>query len=159
MNNLPEDHQKYYKAFCNTQPNQIECMSRKVSSWKFGDSDKMAEELLNSVLSGAKTATSGLVISQEYYKESLPEVGERSIILDGKNAPRCIIETTKVLIIPYHEVDEDYALKEGEGFTSLKDWQVAHHAFFTRECKRMNTQFDENMKVVCEEFKVIYSSS
>lgn len=46
--------------------------------------------------------------------------------------------------------------KEGEGNQSLDDWREGHQAFFTEALAECNQVFDENMLIVCEEFKVIW---
>jgi len=149
----------YWKSFCQTLPvnKKDSCPSYKIDAWAFGDSSKMADDLLKYVLSGEKTATTGLLA--EYNHEQIPvtEVGQRSVILDGEKQPRCIIETTNVEVKAYNEVDERFALAEGEGFKSLKDWQEAHWTFFSRRCSILGIEPSETMTVICEEFKVIFT--
>lgn len=47
--------------------------------------------------------------------EPFPKENELSVILDSKENAICIIETTKVEVIPFKEVSKDHAYKEGEG--------------------------------------------
>ena len=44
-----------------------------------------------------------------------PRENELEIIHDSKENAICIIETTKVEVIPFKEVSENHAYKEGEG--------------------------------------------
>ena len=51
---------------------------------------------------------------------------------------------------------KEHAFKEGEGDRSLEYWREVHKKFF-REClEEYGLEFSENMKVVCEEFEVVY---
>ena len=122
-------------------------------SWSFGvDPD----ELLRLVLEGKKTATSSLHYFYVIENEDLPKVGEYSVILDSNNNAGCIIKTTNVTILPFNEVSESQAFKEGEGNQSLKYWQDVHEEFFKKCLDEINVSFDENMLVVYEEFEIVY---
>lgn len=123
---------------------------------KFGDSPEMVDELLVPVLAGIKTATCSAVWEWEHDNEAIPHVGMLSVILNGKDEPACIIETTEVTIKKYNEVDEQFASDEGEGDRSLNYWRKAHEGFFTRTLARIGKKFSEDMPLVCERFKVVY---
>jgi uncharacterized protein YhfF len=53
-------------------------------------------------------------------------------------------------------VPEEHAYKEGEGDSSLAYWREVHQAFFTQEMILIHRTFDEGMRVVCEEFELVY---
>ena len=121
-------------------------------AWGFGtDADYLAEL----VKTGKKTATSSAHIFYEIEDEELPKEGEMSIILDSADEAVCIIKTTKVYVVPFNQVTEDHAAKEGEGDCSLEYWRKVHREFFTEELKEIEKEFEENMLVVCEEFVVL----
>jgi uncharacterized protein YhfF len=86
----------------------------------------------------------------------IPEVGMKSIVLDGDGEPLCIIETTEVQIRPYNEVDAQFAFEEGEGDRSLAYWREAHWRFFSRVLAKIGREPVANMPLVCERFQVIY---
>ena len=90
---------------------------------KFGDSPEMADDLLEPVLSGLKTATCSGLWEWEHEGGSIPKPGLLSVIVDGKDEPRCIIETVEVNLKNYSEVDSDFARDEGEGDLSLDYWR------------------------------------
>ena len=122
-------------------------------AWSFGgDPDGLA----NLVARGIKTATCSAYELYEIEGEALPEIGERSVILDSKENAICIIETTKVYLKRFDEVAADHAFKEGEGDRSLTYWRKVHRDFFEGEMKTVGRHFDEKMMLVCEEFGVIY---
>ena len=56
----------------------------------------------------------------------------------------------------YNQVSYDHAFKEGEGDRSLEYWRMVHESFLNDELASVNRTFDENTKVVCEEFAVVY---
>ena len=122
-------------------------------AWAFGDD---SDGLAQLVVDGIKTATSSAYIFYELENEEIPKVGEYSVILNSKDEAVCIIQTTQVYIVPFHEVSEKHAYKEGERNRTLQDWREIHESFFKNEFKQVNIEFSEDMLVVCEEFQVVY---
>ena len=118
---------------------------RSLRSFAFGDSPGLADELLELVLKGVKTATCS---TEDEPNTSTP--GERWIVLDGRGMPRCVIETTEVTYRRYNEVDATFAHDEGEGDRSLTYWRKAHREYFGRLGK-----FSEDMMLMCERFRLV----
>ena|SRR5271165_2282218 len=79
-------------------------------TFAFGDSAALADQLLELVIKGVKTATCS---TEDEPNTSAP--GERWIVLDGRGEPRCVIETTEVTYRRFNEVDANFARDEGEG--------------------------------------------
>ena len=118
---------------------------RNLRSFAFGDSPVLADELLELVLKGIKTAT----CSAED-EPNLSKPGERWIVLDGRGDPRCVIESTEVTFRRYSEIDTAFAYDEGEGDRSLSSWREAHRRYFDRLGK-----FSEDMMLMCERFRLV----
>ncbi len=143
-------------AYLETLPPQVARPDR-VDAWGFGDSADMADDLGELVRSGRKTATCSLLWEFEAEGETLPRVGDHSIILNGNNQPLCIIETVEVTIRPFDEVDAAFAAAEGEGDLSLTYWREAHWRFFGRACDRLGLTRSASMPLVCERFVVRFA--
>jgi uncharacterized protein YhfF len=154
------DHlQKYWQKFltqCN--PEQAAGYTTIPEAWGFGDSPHLADALGNLVIQGIKTATCSAVWEYERDGEAIPKVGDLSIILDGRNQPLCIIETTEVRIIPFNEVDAPFAYAEGEDDRSLESWRREHWKYFKRNAVDEN-QMHESMPLVCERFRLIWKET
>ena len=118
---------------------------RGLRSFAFGDSPDLADELLELVLKGVKTATCS---TEDEPNLSTP--GERWIVLDGRGDPRCVIESTEVVFRRYSEVDATFAHDEGEGDRSLAYWREAHRRYFGRMGR-----FSEDMMLMCERFRLV----
>jgi uncharacterized protein YhfF len=118
---------------------------RTLRSFAFGDSPALADELLELVLKGVKTAT----CSTED-EPNISKPGERWIVLDGRGKPRCVIESVEVIFQPYSEVDAAFAFDEGEGDRSLTYWRDGHRRYFGRLGK-----FSEDMMLMCERFRLV----
>ena len=125
----------------------------KIDAWAFGvEADYLAEL----VLMGQKTATSSAFDLYAVGNEPLPKENELSVILDSKENAICIIETTKVEVIPFKEVSKDHAYKEGEGDKSLAYWRQVHEEVFTEWMSEAGLTFTPDSKVVLEEFLKVY---
>jgi uncharacterized protein YhfF len=116
----------------------------------------MADELGALISAGTKTATCSALWEYEAEGEPLPRVGTKTIVLDGKGDPFCIIETIEVEVRPFDDVDERFAYEEGEGDRSLRYWRDAHWRFFSRTLPKIGKEPTLNMPLVCERFRVVY---
>ena len=122
-------------------------------AWSFGtDADHLAEL----VRTGTKTATSSAFVLYESENAPIPQAGNHSIILDAQGKAVCIIRTTAVTVSPFSEVTAEHAYREGEGDRSLDHWRKVHRLFFEKELREIGMRFSEDMKVVCEEFEVVF---
>lgn len=89
----------------------------------------------------------------------MPKEGEYSVILNSKEEALCIIRTTQVAVVPFYEVSEDHAYKEGEGDRTLTYWKAVHEYFFKKEYETYGLPFDlHDVMVVTEEFELVYKA-
>ncbi len=118
-------------------------------TFTFGDSKALSEQLINLVLEGKKTATCGALRDFESGNEAMPVLGRQDIVLNWDGSPALVIETINIAIIKFIDVEEAFALAEGEN-DSLAGWQHDHRAYFER-----NSGFSPEMLLVCERFRLI----
>lgn len=142
-----------WQVFC--QKNNID-ENTPHDEWKFCGGGPIANELAHLVLEGVKTATASAKIAFEYENESLPQVGCYSVILFDNEDAACIIQDVKVSIVPFHQVSEEHAYKEGEDDRSLEKWREVHRKAFTPDYQLAGLDFDECGDCVLEEFVVVY---
>jgi uncharacterized protein YhfF len=126
-------------------PGAVPEQYRDLRSFAFGDGPALADELLDLVVRGVKTATCS---TEDEPDTSTP--GERWIVRDGRGTPRCVIETLEVSYRRFNEVDAAFAHDEGEGDRSLAYWREAHRSYFGRLGK-----FSEDMMLMCERFRLV----
>ncbi|MBO9708688.1 MAG: ASCH domain-containing protein [Caulobacter sp.] len=113
--------------------------------FSFGDGEGLADELLDLVLAGRKTAT-----CWSWNEVCETHVGKRMIACDGRGVPRAVIETVSLEARPFDRVDEAFARLEGEGDLTLAWWRQAHRDYFTR-----NGGFAPDMMLWLEVFQVV----
>lgn len=124
-------------------------------AWPFGATPEQADELLDPILRGVKTSTASSLWDYDATGDPLPREGELSIILDGRGEPRALIETTRVRIAPFDEVDAQHAFEEGEGDRTLGHWRESHERFW-RQHSENDRGFETDMPVVCERFRLLF---
>ncbi|MGA8852004.1 MAG: ASCH domain-containing protein [Aeromicrobium sp.] len=124
-------------------------------AWSFGATAKHADGLLALVLDGTKTATASAQWDYEQVGEPLPRVGDLSIVLDGAEHPRALLETMQVEVVRFEDVSAEHAYLEGEGDRSLEHWRTVHEQYFTDHVDH-DRGFTASMPVVLERFRVLY---
>lgn len=115
-----------------------------LTTYRFGDSDALADRLAALVVAGVKTGTCSAAIHG-------PDtaVGERQICLNNAGIPVCETETIDMVTLPFSEVTPEMAALEGEGDLSYRFWRDGHEAYFRRE-----GTWAPDMDVIFETFKV-----
>ncbi|WP_371679284.1 ASCH domain-containing protein [Streptomyces sp. NBC_01276] len=91
---------------------------------------ELRDRLVAAVLSGAKTATTGLLEEYEREGEPLPEPGDRAVLVDSAERPLAVLELTEVRVLRLAEVDLRHAVDEGEGYASVAEWRTSHERFW-----------------------------
>jgi uncharacterized protein YhfF len=123
----------------------------------FGDSPEMMDELLALVLSRTKQATASLALWFEDDPLGLPKPGDLWLITDGRGGPACVTRTTRVDVMPIHQVDAQFAWDEGEGDRSYAYWITEHRNFWKREAAREGFEYSDDLEVVCERFELVWA--
>ena len=121
-------------------------MKNNLEIWKFGTNKIESDFLFNLVKQGIKTATSYL------FDETFVEPSRYSILTNWDETEKINLETTKFYVVLFNEVDKEHAWKEGEGTRTLEEWRTIHKEFFSKRLALQGKEFDENLKIVCEEF-------
>jgi uncharacterized protein YhfF len=122
----------------------------------FGDSERLADELLAHVLTGRKRATSELVADFVERGDPVPRIGSHWIACDGRGVPRIVIRTTELRIGPFASADAAFARDEGEDDLSLESWQREHRRYWTRVSAAHGREWSEDDEIVFERFSVIW---
>lgn len=122
--------------------------------WSYGDAP---DELAKLTRAEIKTATASAHPLYALEGEPLPEAGSYSVIQWSDESAACIIRTERVFVVPFREVSEEQAFREGEGDRTLAYWRDVHERFFRKELEDAGLVFTEDMGVVCEEFRVVFT--
>ncbi|ATG50750.1 RNA-binding protein [Brachybacterium vulturis] len=122
-------------------------------AWAFGATPEHADGLLALVLEGTKTGTASSLADCDAEGESIPAIGDLSIILDGAEAPRAVLEVTAIDVLSFEDVTEEHAHAEGEHDRTLASWRSIHESFWREHSAQ---GFAPDMLVACERFRVIF---
>ena len=113
------------------------------------------DQLLDLVAEGRKRATAHLTMDFDRNNIRRREVGDYWLIMDSRNAPRFLLRITEVEVMPFDEVPERIAAREGEGDASLEYWRSVHREYFQQQCTEWNVEWREDFPTVCESFEVV----
>lgn len=125
-------------------------------AWAFCGGGPIGDELAELVLAKIKTATASALIAYETEKEPLPELGGYSVVLYDDGSAAGVIRNTKLSLVPFLEVSEEHAYKEGEGSRTLEEWREIHRRLFTPDYEAAGKPFDGNGLCVLEEFELVW---
>ena len=101
------------------------------------------------MLNGEKTATSRL---SELAEES-NLVGEIWSIRNSKDVEVCRVEVVDIRRVPFGDVDEAFALLEGDG--SYDNWYEIHHKYYGELLQREGLVLDDETMLECVYFETI----
>ena len=120
-------------------------------SIEFGTPGKSRETLVNLVLRGSKRATAGLV--DDYAKENEPveHVGELLAMVDNDGIHVGTLRVTRVEILRFADVPDEFALAEAEGDLNAADFRASHLSYWTG----VGETIDDDTKVVTVYFDLL----
>jgi uncharacterized protein YhfF len=126
---------------------------------RFGFPGAQRDKLVAAVLRGEKTATASLRLEYEPDGEDeLPRPGMRWVVVDSDERPVAVIETNEMRVVRAGDVDERFAIDEGEGFRSVAEWRSAHERFWGSDAYRGEVgvvEIEDDTLVVCERFRLV----
>lgn len=154
--NKPERIEEYWQEFC-----QVTSVNPETNydAWSFGNTPDMANRLLQLVLDGTKQATSALVWDYQNDSDPLPTLDNYDVVFDADENPKAVLQRVEIRILPFNEVDAQFAFDEGEGDRSLEYWRRVHWDFFSGVCAEIGKKPEQTMPVSCVKFKLVYQQN
>lgn len=122
----------------------------------FGDSVRLADALLELVLTGRKRATAELVADFLERGDPVPRIGTHWIACDGRGTPRIVIRSVELRVGPFSSADAAFAADEGEDDGSLESWQREHRRYWQRTAAARGAAWSEHDEIVFERFAVVW---
>ena len=120
-------------------------------SIEFGTPGKSRETLVNLVLHGSKRATAGLVDDYAIENEPVEHVGELLAMVDNDGIHVGTLRVTRVEILRFADVPDEFALAEAEGDLNAADFRASHLAYWTG----VGETIDDDTKVVTVYFDLL----
>jgi len=102
-------------------------------SIEFGTPGALRSHLVNLVLHGNKRATAGLLSEYTKEHEVVEHTGELLAMLDNEGRHVGTLRVTRVEVLRFADVPDEFAQAEAEGDLSAADFRASHLAYWTRE--------------------------
>lgn len=122
-------------------------------SFHFCDNQQDADICADLVVRGIKRATAASVEELKLLDMRPARVGDVSVVTTWDGEAVAIIETTAIEVRRLGDVDEAFALREGEGDKTLAWWRTAHEAYYRRVLEGTGIRVDDDLLIVCEHFE------
>lgn len=134
-------------------------MTTELPKAEFGFPGPLRDQLVEAILDGTKTATSGLLVEYEREGLAVPAAGERQALVDSHDRQVAVLEITDASVRRLADVDLAHAMDEGEGYLSVQQWRAGHERFW--RSPEMQAELggdfvlDDDTMVVLERFRVV----
>ena len=139
-------------------------MTETTGRWGFAEPGPLRDELTALALAGIKTTTASLYLELVIDGESIPETGQRDLLVDSADRPVAIVETVSVRVIRLADVDDRHAIDEGEGYEDAASFRASHERYWMGSgvVDRIRTHLgdpdwsiDDDTLVVTERFRIV----
>jgi len=148
---------RYWNQFVQSLPPLNSLPDTYLEFFYFGTKPEHGRPVGDLVLSGMKTAADDILWRREAAQETPPEVGSFSIFHDGYEEPMGIIETTSFDIVPFNEVDAEFARAGGEWNGTLENWRSFYWSWIEAECTALNRDPTPDIPMICERFRLVFA--
>jgi len=148
---------RYWEQYLASLPPGAQRPSGHAGTAAFGLTEDDARAIAPLVRNGTKTASGGLVWSNDFDGTRGSRPGDLWIVIAGPDEPVCIIETTEVRVFPYDEVPKEYAWEGGEGDRTMADWRRMYWEYIVSECRRIGREPHRKAPLAMERFQVVFS--
>lgn len=101
-------------------------------SIEFGTPGESRQRLVDFVINGNKRATAGLLNDYDAEGEPVEHVGELLAMVDNNGAHVATLEVTRVDVLRFADVPDEFALAEAEGDLDAADFRASHREYWTK---------------------------
>lgn len=150
LDSAPIRVRRYFRDFDPTG----EAAGRFYEPFRVGFEDRHADVAAALVLDGTKTTTSSLLWEYEHSGRALPEVGSLSVLLDGRHDPVCVVESTRVEVLPFDAIEATFCAGYGECDGTVAGWKDFNWPIYRAQCRELGLAASTDMPLVCETFAV-----
>ena len=147
---------RYWNQFLLWLPPANSTPDRYLEFFYFGSEPQHGKPVGDLVLSGTKTAGGDILWRREAANDPPLQVGSFSIFHDGFEEPMGIIETISMEIVPFDEVDAEFAQSCGEWGGTLDKLRSVYWSWIEAESAKLNRDPTPDIPMICERYRLVY---
>ena len=116
----------------------------------------VTDEIAELARQGRKRGTCHLQL--DFEKNGVPYryPGDYMVVLNTTLTPLCVVRCTRLEIVPFNQVTEEFAVSEGEGDLSYEYWARVHKRYFVNMLGSLGLDWSDTVNVVCESFETLW---
>ena len=156
LTSIPQHIQPFWKRFLRSRLGPENSSDLFFETFRIGTTPRDADKGARLILDGDKTATSSLLWEYESSGSPLPAAGALSVVEDGEGQPVCVVQTTRVEVLPFGEIDAGFARAYGETDGTLEGWYEVFGKYYSDACESMGRELNDETPLLCEYFEVIF---
>ena len=145
---MNEQCEQFWLNYC--EEAAIDATAQFVRAYRFGDTP---DELAQLVATGVKTTTSHAQKLWMLKQKRIPMCGDYNIIMNKQYEPMALIQILKVEIKRYDEIDEAFAIAEGDG--SYENWDCIHERYYKEQLAMYDEPFSKDIPLLCQTFQLV----
>ena len=147
-------HAEFWAGFRASLPGDSDVPFEPSGVFSFDDNERGAAECALAVLEDRKTATSALALPFDRGEDRFPEPGDHEIVTLYDGTPYAVIRMTHWDRVRFGEVDEAFAIAEGDG--SLAAWTATHTRYYGAICYELGEPLNAKTELLRIFFKRVY---
>ena len=145
----------FWQAFCE-QTGEAPIVTYHPRTFSDPRHSAVTDEIAKLARSGQKRGTAHLLLDFENNGVPRRKPGEYLMVLNEALEPQCLVRCTKIAVIPFRDVGDEFAASEGEGDLSLDYWATVHKRYFVKQLAQWGMEWDDGLEVVCESFELAW---
>lgn len=130
-------------------------LGQRYSVRRIGKDPAVCAQILDLIISGAKTGTFSLPRELEE-AGCYPQPGDFVILIHYDGRPGCLVRVEDCALVPFAEVGPEQLVLEGPGAREPATWRAIHEAYWTPTLAAWGEPFRDDLPVLVQRFRLLH---
>jgi len=120
--------------------------------WNSETSNRICEY----VIGGEKVGTFSTPWLHKVHPSTKPEIGEYVLLHDYDGAPRALLQTRSLTLMPFKDIDATQTAIDGPGVREIEAWRKVHISYWNGLLEPLGKKVVDEMPVIVERFACVF---